>query len=137
MLERIVLGILTTLLSINVWTGFPILALWVGSRFVGSSGLSMLAVVIVLAVLVALVSAGLYALLWLNQRYNQVTGRPPPPRQPAPWLRSMRAEGPAIRRQGHQTSAVERIAIVTVVLAVIAFEIWFFFFAGSSLPRNA
>jgi hypothetical protein len=30
---------------------------------------------------------------------------------------------------------VERIVVAAMVAAVVAFEIWFFFFAGSSLPN--
>jgi hypothetical protein len=97
----------------------------------------MLAVGIVLGVLAVLMGGGLVALLWLNQRYNRVTGRPPPRREPAPWMRSMRAEALDPQRRERRTTFVERMSVMTVVLAVIAFEVWFFFFAGSSLPRNA
>ena len=38
--KRIALGIATALVSVNIWTGSPLLALWVGSKAVGSSGLS-------------------------------------------------------------------------------------------------
>ena len=37
----------------------------------------------------------------------------------------------AKRRQG--VSPVERIVVVSVVLCVGTFEVWFFFFAGSSI----
>jgi hypothetical protein len=40
----------------------------------------------------------------------------------------------AKRRQG--VSPVERIVVVSVVLCVVAFEVWFFFFAGSSIGHN-
>jgi hypothetical protein len=39
------------------------------------------------------------------------------------------------RRQ--PVNPVDRIVVGTVVFAVLAFEIWFFFLAGSSLPRGA
>ena len=39
---------------------------------------------------------------------------------------------PARRRV--QTSPIERTVAITVVLAVLAFEIWFFFFARYSIP---
>jgi len=38
------------------------------------------------------------------------------------------------RAQALRISAVERIVVLAVVAAVLAFEVWFFFFAGSSLP---
>ena len=47
----------------------------------------------------------------------------------------MRGEPERVARQRAGISGVERIVVITVVAAVIAFEIWFFFFAGSSLPN--
>jgi hypothetical protein len=35
---------------------------------------------------------------------------------------------------GMSVSAVERIVVISVYLAVVAFLVWFFFFAGSPLP---
>lgn len=32
--------------------------------------------------------------------------------------------------------APERVLVVSVVLAVLAFEVWFFFLSGSSLPQG-
>jgi hypothetical protein len=134
-LERIGLGALTVLLSVNIWTGFPLLALWVGSRFAGGDALNEGAMVIALAVLITLMFTGLRLLTWLSARYDRVTGRPPKIRQPAPWLRSMRSERETPERQRRHTNAIEAIVVVTVVAAFIAFETWFFFFAGSSLPH--
>lgn len=135
--ERVALGVATTLVGINLWTGFPLFALWVGSRTVGASGLSGGAVFVVVAVLAVLLGGGVMVLTRLSARYDRVTGRPPPVRQVAPWLRSMRAERESISRRGRRLNAVERIVVGCVVLAVVAFEVWFFFFAGSSLPRSA
>ena len=128
---------MTTLIGINLWTGFPLLAIWVGSRVAGASGLSGGAVFLVVVVLAALLAAGVVALTRLSARYDHITGRPAPQRQVAPWLRSMRAERDSIAKRGRQLNAPERIVVVCVVGAVIAFEVWFFFFAGSSLPRTA
>ena len=49
----------------------------------------------------------------------------------------MRAERDQELRRRHRLSAVEAVVILSVVSAVIAFEVWFFFFAGSSLPNTA
>ncbi|MHB8490984.1 MAG: hypothetical protein ACYDA6_02065, partial [Solirubrobacteraceae bacterium] len=57
-------------------------------------------------------------------------------RRVAPWLRSMRDERhdhARAKEQAH-TNAVERVVIASVVLAVIAFEAWFFFFAHYAIP---
>lgn len=136
-LRRIALAVATTLLSINIPTGFPLLALWVGAQFVGNSGLSMGAVLIVLVTLAVLATIGVKALTWLSVRYEALAGTPPPPRQPVPWLRSMRAERVERGRGGRRTNTVDRIVVTTVVAAALAFEVWFFFLAGSSLPKGS
>jgi hypothetical protein len=136
MLERIALGVATTILSLNIWTGFPLLALWVGSRFAHDDPLSMEGIVIVLVVLVVLGSVGIRSLTWLSARYDRLTAKPPSPRQPAPWLRSMRAERSDATRRRRQGNSIEMIVVLAVVAAIIVIEIWFFFFAGSPLPSG-
>ncbi len=134
--ERVSLGALTTLIGINLWTGFPLLSLWIGSHVSGGKGLSANGVFVVVIVLCMLLYLGVKALTRLSAIYDRVTGRPPPKREPAPWMRSMREERIRITRAGRRLNAMERIVIACVVLAVVAFEVWFFFFAGSSLPRT-
>jgi divalent metal cation (Fe/Co/Zn/Cd) transporter len=46
------------------------------------------------------------------------------------WNRSLGAE----RKQNAPTTKLERVFITTTVVMAILFEIWFFLFAGSSLP---
>ena len=48
----------------------------------------------------------------------------------------MRGEREEDLRREVGISGVERIVIIAVVAAFLAFEIWFFFFAGSSLPNQ-
>lgn len=133
--KRIALGIATALISINIWTGCPMLALWVGSQAVGGSRLSMGAVVVVVVVLAVSVIGLAIALTWVSARYDELTGRPVATRRTSPWLRSMRGEREEVARQRRGISAVERVVVISVVACVIAFEIWFFFFAGSPLPN--
>lgn len=129
--------IASVLVSINVWTGSPLLAVWVGSKVQGSlNNLSMTAVFSVVVVLAALVLALGWVLTWLNAKYDELSGRPPAARQTSPWLRSMRDERETDVRSKYGISAVERVVVVVVVAAVLTFEIWFFFFAGSSLPSQ-
>jgi hypothetical protein len=134
-LKRVMLGIATTLASVNIWTGCPVLALWVGSRFVPNSGLSMGAIFVVVAVLGVLVIAMTVALAWLSATYDELTGRPMAARRTSPWLRSMRGEREEFAKKRIGTSTVERIVVISVVAAVITFEVWFFFIAGSPLPN--
>ena len=135
-LKRIGLVSASALAAINIWTGAPLLAVWVGSQAAGKSGLSMGAVFVVIVVLAAACLGLAVALTWLSGRYDELTGRPAAARRTSPWLRSMRGEREEQARQRHGISAIERVVVVAVVCGVLAFEVWFFFFAGSSLPSQ-
>ena len=131
-LYRMLLAILSTLVSINLWTGGPLFALWVGSRVQASIGtLSMSAVGATIGVLIV-VTYVLYKLLaWLNGRYYAAIGRTVP-RQQAPWLKPMSGERRSIQVR-RPLSAVEKTVVVSVVVAAEVFLVWFFFFAHYSL----
>jgi hypothetical protein len=120
-------------LSINIWTGAPLLAVWVGSQFSGEQTLDMAAVAVVVVVLAVTVLTMAVALTWLSNKYDELIGRPPGERR-ATWLRSVRAE-----ERGHMSSkvgvtVVERIVMASVWLAVVALLVWLVFFAGSMAP---
>src|SRR4051794_15511059 len=134
--KRVALAIATTLVSINIWTGAPLFAVWVGSQAAGDSGLSMGAVFVVVVVLAASVLGLTVALSWLSARYDVLTGRPAAARRTSPWLRSMRGEREEVAKKTRGISGIERIVVISVVACVVTFEIWFFFFAGSSLPSQ-
>jgi hypothetical protein len=136
-LQRIGLVAGSALCAINIWTGAPLLAVWVGSHLQKSAtGLSMTAVFSVIVVLAVMVGLLAWALSWFNAKYDDVTGREAKARYTSPWLRSMRGEREVDLRQRTGVTAVEKMAILSVVAAVLVFEIWFFFFAGSSLPAQ-
>jgi hypothetical protein len=142
-LKRTALAVSTALVSINVWTGVPLLAIWVGSQFEGwvggsgtGGGTTMRAVFVLVGVLAVLELALTLALTRLSDAYDELTGRPAAARRTSPWLRSMRGEREELARKRAGISGVERVVVVSVVAAVLAFEIWFFFFAGSSLPNS-
>ncbi len=134
-LKRLAMAAASAFLSINLWTGAPLLALWIGSHSSDDAVLSMRAVFVVVLVLAVLVFAMALALAWLNNTYDELVGRPQTERR-MPWLRSMRGEA-----EGHISARVgitllERIVMTSVYLAVISLLAWFFFFAGSSLPNT-
>ncbi len=131
-LYRMMLAILSTLVSINLWTGGPLFALWVGSRVQASIGtLSMSAVGVTIGVLIV-VTYVLYKLLaWLNGRYYAAIGRTIP-RQQSAWLKPMSGERRSIQVR-RPLSAVEKTVVVSVVVASEVFLVWFFFFAHYSL----
>jgi hypothetical protein len=136
MAKRLALATLSAVVAMNIWTGCPLFAIWVGSRAVGSSGLSMGAVFLVVGVLAAGEIGLTFALTWLSARYDELTGRPPAARRTSPWLRSMRGEREELAKRRQGVSPVERIVVVSVVLCVVAFEVWFFLFAGSSIGHG-
>jgi hypothetical protein len=130
-LKRVVLGIITTLVSVNLWTGGPVFALWVGSRVQSAVGqLSMAAVGATIGVLIAVTYVLYKTLAWLNSHYSEAVGREMR-RQQAPWLKPMSGERRSIEVKRPFT-ATERIVVASVVVAVLVFEVWFFFFAHYS-----
>jgi hypothetical protein len=126
-----------TIVAVNVWTGGPLAALWVGSRFQGGGPPTMGAVAVVVASL-AVISIVLVKLLaFLGERHASLTGRSPTVRTHAPWLRSMRGERPQYPGDRPHITALERVLVVVVVAAVLAFEIWFFFFSTSPIDGRS
>ncbi len=112
---RILLGVLTTLVSLNLWTGGPLFALWVGSRVQASIGtLSMAAVGATIGVLIVETFLLYKLLAILHARYNAVIGRTVP-RQQAAWLKPMSGERRTLQTR-QPLSAVEKIVVVSVVV---------------------
>jgi hypothetical protein len=95
----------------------------------------MTAVFVVIVVLAVSCLALTTALTWLSAHYDELTGRPTAARRTSPWLRSMRGEREELAKKREGVSAVERVVVGAVVVCVLAFEGWFFFFAGSPLPN--
>ncbi|MBS1870217.1 MAG: hypothetical protein JSS99_11185 [Actinobacteria bacterium] len=134
-LQRVALAAAAAFVTVNIWTGAPLLALWVGSQTAGPSGLSMTAVGVVVVVLIALVLALTALLTRINARYDRAAGRVVD-RRVSPWMRSMRAERDDATRARQGTSAVERVVVWSVSAAVLVFNVWFFFFSGSPLGNG-
>jgi hypothetical protein len=132
-MKRLGMVAATAFLAINLWTGAPLFALWVGSQVVGQTVLSMKAVFVVVIVLAVLVFSMAMALAWLNAAYDRSLGRQPGERRLA-WLRSVRSEGIEDPGYGAGVTALERIVMASVYLAVICLLLWFFFLAGRPVP---
>jgi len=127
------------LATLNIWTGSPLLALWVGSKVqasYGSGTLQMSAVAAVVLVLAGVVFLLARAIAWLDVRYGEAVGRPPKVRQVRPWMRSLAGKYGDPKQETEPLTPLERILVVMVVIVVVLFEVWFFFFAGSSLPQG-
>jgi hypothetical protein len=131
---RILLAILTSLVSVNLWTGGPLFSLWVGSRVQESEGqLTMSAVGATLGTLIVVTFLLYKALVFFQSRYTATLGLQDEPRRQAAWLKPMSGERRSVTVKRPLT-AVERIVVVSTVIAFEAFVIWFLFFAHYRLP---
>jgi hypothetical protein len=97
----------------------------------------MLAVLVIVVVIGAAAWALLQVLGRLQLTYARLSGRPATRRQTT-WLKPM--SGQRTRGAGGQApplAATDYVVVGVVVLAIAAFEIWFFFFAGSPLDGRS
>jgi hypothetical protein len=116
--------------SIALWLAIPVGWIYIASQLVKSSQPSMGPYVLVLVgIPVSMVVVG-KLLSKLNRVYGEVTGTTPQVRVRMPWNRSMRGE----RDGAHPRTVLDVVMVASVSLALLCFGIWFFLFAGSSLP---
>lgn len=131
--RRVVMSAATALLSINLWTGSPLLSLWLGSRVAEGKTPSFTPILVVIASLAVMTLAIWIALAWLEERYRSVVGLPPRESRMT-WLRAFNAQREPVRHV--PTSAPERVVMVVVYVAVIAFVTWWLFFAGAGFSAS-
>jgi hypothetical protein len=115
--------------SVVMWIGVPLGLVYLASKLADTPKPSMgpyLVVILGLPIGMAVVAKGLGA---LNRAHIRLTGAEVDEYRPA-WTRSMRGERQVDRRGG----VLDRVMIVSVAVAAVAFAVWFFGFAGSSLP---
>ena len=116
--------------SIVLWLGIPLGWIYLVSILFDSSQPSMTAyVMVIVGIPLTMVVMG-KLLSRLNRVYGEVTGTTPQVRVVMPWHRSLRGE----RDSGYPTTILDIVMVISVGLALICFAIWFFAFAGSSLP---
>jgi hypothetical protein len=135
--KRAALRAAMLLVAINVWTGSPLLALWIGSRVQGS-GPPRMGPVFVVVVAISVFSFVLAMLLArMGNALDRMTGQVATVHQHVSWLRSMRGERPQYPGEAVHVTGLERVLVITVVLCVVAFEIWFFFFSSSPIDQRS
>ena len=126
-----------SVLLLNVVTGSPLMAIWLGSRVQGGGPPTMAAFFTFLGSFLLFS----YVLVWLfaaaSRAYSDVTGRRPTVREHLPWLRSLRGERPAEVGAKAGVSALDVILVCIVLAAILAFEIWFFFYSGSPIDERS
>lgn len=125
----IALIVLMAIGSVLMWLGVPLALIYAASRLADTANPSLgpyLLVLIGLPLGMALIGKGLGA---LDRLHSRLTGIETDAYRPG-WTRSLRGERTVSRRGG----VLDRVMIVSVTIALAAFAIWFFAFAGSSLP---
>ena len=118
--------------SIVMWIGVPLGLIYGASKLADTSAPTLGPYLLVFAGLpigMAIMAKLLGHLDRVHQAYTR-TGDDRP--QQAPWMRSMRGERGSTRKRG----VLDTVMIVSVGLALVVFGIWFFGFAGSSLPGS-
>ncbi|HYI98936.1 MAG TPA: hypothetical protein VEX36_04560 [Thermoleophilaceae bacterium] len=117
--------------SILLWIGSPIGWLWIASQMskdTQAPGFGPYLLVLAGIAVTAVVLAKL--LSRLNRLYGAVAGDEPTVRVVLPWHRSMRGED-----EGRaERTVLDVVMVISVAIGFAAMGIWFFFFAGSSLP---
>jgi hypothetical protein len=135
--KRVGLALAMALIAMNVWTGGPLLALWIGARLQEHSGGSLtIRPTTALAVFFSLtiISVGLVKLLGVvGAAYDRAAGAPLGTRRHDSWVSVERRSFPGVRQS---LTALERILVIVVAIAAIAFEIWFFFFSTSPIDQR-
>ena len=116
--------------SVGLWLVIPVGWIWGVSQAVDSTQPTLGPYLTILfGVPISMFLAG-KLLYRLNGVYERVTGQESEVRVQLPWHRSMRGERTPQRR----STVLEVVMIISVSIALVVFGIWFFFFAGSSLP---
>jgi hypothetical protein len=116
--------------SVVLWIGIPVGWLYLASRLTDSPQPSMGPYLLVLVGIPTTMVAVGKVLAALDRTYGRVTGATPTARAQAPWHRSLRGD----RRPARARSVLDVVMVLSVGLAVVGLAVWFFLFAGSSLP---
>ena len=128
----LLLIVLMAIGSVILWIGIPIGWLYLASRMVDTSQPTLGPyVLLIFGIPITMFVFG-RLLFSLDRVFERATGRTSETDFRPPWLKSMRGE----RAPSRQLTVLEGVMIVSVSVALLAFAIWFFAFAGSSLPSG-
>jgi hypothetical protein len=116
--------------SVVMWIGVPVALIYAASRLADSPKPSMGPYVLILVGLPLGMMAVGKLLGALDRYHGRVTGLDDGKPEQAAWMKSMRGD----RERKRRRSVLDSVMIVSVGVALLLFGIWFFAFAGSSLP---
>jgi cytoskeletal protein RodZ len=124
-------GILATVV---IGLGIPVAWVWIASQIAGTERelTPSLAILITLGILISywlvLLAGSWLRGHWVGEAEQQAKARR------MSWNRSFRDE--PLREANRESDPIERLFVFIAVVGIIAFEVWFFFFAGSPLPNQ-
>jgi hypothetical protein len=127
-------GVSGLLVALSAAVGIPLAWVWIASQLAGTKRdiTPSLALLITTGILasywVALVVGSRLRGHWVSGAEQQARSRR------MSWNRSFRDE--PRHAADEQTDPVERLFVIVGVIGIVAFEVWFFFFAGSPLPNQ-
>jgi hypothetical protein len=134
--KRVALAALMAFIATNVWVGGPLLALWIGARLQEAGGGSLTirptSALAVFASLGVITFALVKALGAVSNAYERASGAGPAKRRHDSWV--------SVERRSYERATLttlERMLVVVVAMAAIAFEIWFFFFSTSPIDSRS
>ena len=126
-------GVMTLVGAVLIGFGVPLFWIWIASSLYGKPGAvtGPVAVFIGTGILVSYWGLLLIA-AWVRGRLLGRGVEPGPRRQS--WNRSMRDT--PYRPGMHESDPIERLFVVTAIISIVGFAIWFAFFAGAPFPTN-
>jgi hypothetical protein len=118
--------------SVLMWLGVPVGLVYLASRIADSPTPSMGPYLLILIGLpVGMVAVG-KVLGALDRYHGRITGLDDGKPQQAAWMTSMRGD----RERKRRRSVLDTVMMVSVAIALVLSAVWFFGFAGSSLPGS-
>ena len=124
-------GLITLMVvgSVAVWTVIPIAGLWAASQLSDSNvQMGVVPLLVAAAGIPVAMAFAIELLARVERLHMRLTGTAPPARGVPAWRRSLGDS------RSVQLTVLDRIMVASALVAVIAMAVWFFAFAGSSLP---
>jgi hypothetical protein len=138
-LKEILVLVATVVSAGLIGVGIPVAWLWVGSQVQGGTGATSLDFSVVMLVLFGIIGTYVGVLFiagWIMERADPAL-RSDVQRSTSrtPWMRGMTDTRAHVRNRP-VAAGIERVFVITTLLATGAFWVWLIFFAGSPLPSQ-
>ena len=125
-------GILTLVGAILIGFGIPLFWIYIASSLYGKPGAVTGPVAVFIGAGILVSYWGLLLLAsWVGEDAQNQAQRPTR-REATVWNRSMRDS----QHRASDTDPVERLFVVTAIVSIIGFAVWFALFAGAPVPTN-